>query len=71
MAPQPDRHIDEAEIERYSLGSMSEEEAAPIEEHVLLCDSCQVLLAETDSYIEAMRRAAVLMAASAETAEQR
>jgi hypothetical protein len=70
MAPQPDRHIDEAEVERYSLSVLPEKEAAPIEEHLLVCDSCRVRLAETDLYVEAMRRAAGLVASSVEAAKR-
>jgi hypothetical protein len=51
------RHVDEEEIERYSMGAMAEEAIAPFEEHLLICESCQHRLAETDVYVSAMRQA--------------
>lgn len=50
-------HIDEEEIERYSMGAMPEGAIAPFEEHLLTCESCQVRLAQTDVYVSAMRQA--------------
>jgi hypothetical protein len=51
-----DRHMDDEEIERYSMGSMSEEAIAPFEEHLLICEPCQGRLARTDAYVSAMRQ---------------
>ena len=51
------RHIDEEEIERYSMGAMPEEATAPFEEHLLICQPCQLRLAQTDVYVSAMRLA--------------
>ena len=50
-------HIDEEEIERYSMGAMPEGAIAPFEEHLLICESCQQRLAQSDVYVSAMRRA--------------
>jgi hypothetical protein len=50
-------HIDEEEIERYSMGAMPEGAIAPFEEHLLICESCQQRLAQTDVYVAAMRDA--------------
>jgi hypothetical protein len=50
-------HIDEEEIERYSMGTMTEGAIVPFEEHLLLCESCQHRLAQTDVYVAAMRQA--------------
>ena len=50
-------HIDEEEIERYSMGAMPEEAVAPFEEHLLICEACQHRLAQTDLYVSAMRQA--------------
>jgi hypothetical protein len=50
-------HIDEEEIERYSMGAMDEGAIAPFEEHLLICESCQLRLAQTDVYVAAMRQA--------------
>ena len=49
--------IDEEEIERYSMGAMPEEAIAPFEVHLLICESCQHRLAQTDVYVRAMRQA--------------
>ena len=50
-------HVDEEEIERYSMGAMPEGAIAPFEEHLLICESCQHRLAQTDIYVSAMRQA--------------
>jgi hypothetical protein len=55
----PNCHIDEEEIERYSMGAMPEGAVAPFEEHLLICEPCQLRLAQTDVYVAAMRRASV------------
>ena len=50
-------HIDEEDIERYSMGAMPEGAIALFEEHLLICESCQLRLAQTDVYVSAMRQA--------------
>ena len=50
-------HMDEEEFERYSMGAMPEGAIAPFEEHLLICESCQHRLAQTDVYVAAMRHA--------------
>jgi hypothetical protein len=50
-------YISEEEIERYSMGAMPEAAIAPFEEHLLICESCQLRLAQTDAYVSAMREA--------------
>lgn len=52
------RHLDEEEIEKYSLGEITEEESSRFEEHLLICESCQTRVTECDSYVSAMQRAA-------------
>ncbi|MGA2723270.1 MAG: hypothetical protein ABSG79_12765 [Bryobacteraceae bacterium] len=49
--------VDEEEIERYATGAMPEGAIAPFEEHLLICESCQRRLAQTDIYVSAMRQA--------------
>jgi hypothetical protein len=56
-------HFDEEEIERYSMGAMPEEAMAPFEEHLLICEPCQLRLAQTDDYVRAMRQAAARLRA--------
>jgi len=52
------RHMDAEEFEGYSMGRLSEEDTARIEEHLLICDSCRTQLEESEEYIAAMSRAA-------------
>jgi hypothetical protein len=54
----PGHHPTEEQFELYSLGTLPEAEIEPLEEHLLICQDCQDLLAETDSYVMAMRSAA-------------
>jgi hypothetical protein len=50
-------HLDDEEFERYSMGAMPEAAIAPFEEHLLVCEPCQLRLAQTDAYVGAMRQA--------------
>ena len=58
MAAESDRHFDGEASERYSMGTLSGEEAEQIEEHLLICEACRRLVAESDTYVAAMRHAA-------------
>lgn len=58
MAPRTSIHLSGEGAERYSLGEMSEEELGRCEEHLLICDACRREVAESDAYVEAMRKAA-------------
>jgi anti-sigma factor RsiW len=58
MAAELDWHFDDEAAERYSLGTLSCEEAKQIEEHLLICEACQSRVAKSDEYVAAMRRAA-------------
>jgi hypothetical protein len=53
-----DRHFSEEIWEQYAMGMQSEEDCAPLEEHLLLCPCCQDLLAQTDEYIRIAKAAA-------------
>ena len=35
------RHLSEDDIEKYAMGKMTETEAAPTEEHLLVCQQCR------------------------------
>lgn len=61
MAAEPDSHFGEEACERYSMGTLSGEEAQQIEEHFLTCEVCRRRVAESDTYVAAMRRAAARM----------
>jgi len=50
-------HPDDSEIEAYCLGKVPEHESAELEEHLLLCESCQQRVAEVDAYVKSMRDA--------------
>ena len=47
-------HMSDEQIENYSLGRVSEEECEQFEEHLLICESCQMRVTETDEYVAAM-----------------
>jgi anti-sigma factor RsiW len=53
-----DTHMDEETLELYALGRLNEDDAAPLEEHLLICHSCQDRLADIDEYIRTVRAAA-------------
>lgn len=54
-------HIPEDVLERYSMGLVGDEEAAPVEEHLLVCVDCQDRLQTTDEFVLAMRQASLVM----------
>jgi anti-sigma factor RsiW len=58
MNTHPADHIVEDVLELYAMGKLSDEESAPLEEHLLLCLTCQTRLADTDDYIGAAKGAA-------------
>ena len=47
--------------ENFALHKLSDQECAPLEEHLLICHACQDLLAEIDEYIEVVKTAAALL----------
>ena len=51
-------HLDESQLEAYSMRRVPEDEAACVEEHLLVCESCRQQLADTDAFVHAMRGAA-------------
>ena len=53
--PDADRHIDDDDLERYVLDQLSEDEAAPIDEHLLACQECQDRLVQVNQRVQAMR----------------
>lgn len=53
------RHMDAEEIESYSLGCLAAEEAAPFDEHLLICEKCQAMVEACDAYVAAMHGAAL------------
>jgi hypothetical protein len=51
-------HPSDEQIERYSMGTLADEELAQFEQHYLICHTCQDRVAESDSYTAAMKAAA-------------
>ena len=45
------RHYAEDTLERYALGSLSEELIAPLEDHMLICEPCQIQLQEVETFL--------------------
>jgi len=52
------KHMDPEELERYSMRDLPDAEVARMEEHLLVCESCQQRVAGTDEYVTSMSRAA-------------
>jgi Putative zinc-finger len=52
-----DRHYSEPMWEDYAMGRLSGEECERLEEHLLICSTCQDLLAEVDQFIRVTRAA--------------
>jgi len=50
-------HADEESLERYSMGTLAERESAPLEEHLLICQTCRDRLEFLDTYQRSMRAA--------------
>ena len=52
------QHASDDALERYVLRGLDEPEVAALEEHLLVCSTCQARLEETESFIIATRSAA-------------
>ena len=50
-------HPDDDSLERYLGGSLGEEEAQRIEEHLLICHACVEKAEKLQKYLETMRQA--------------
>jgi uncharacterized CHY-type Zn-finger protein len=57
-------HPHEDLFEDYSFDRLSEQETALFEEHLLMCQECQKLLASTEEYVEQMKGASLAYAAT-------
>ena len=44
-------HIEEDLLDQYAMGTLSGESVQEVEEHLLICRSCQTRLAETDEFL--------------------
>jgi hypothetical protein len=50
-------HISDAALENYSLDHLAEPELEVVEEHILICPTCQDRLSEVDDFVRAFRLA--------------
>jgi hypothetical protein len=48
-------HPTEVTWEKYAFGRLSDQEAATVEDHLLVCESCQASLQEVTEYIQLMK----------------
>jgi hypothetical protein len=48
-------HLDDADLEQYSMGTLPDVRLGPFEEHLLACESCQDRLLETEAFVNAIR----------------
>ena len=48
-------HLLEQVLERYSFDQLSEVDTETVEEHILVCATCQIVLQEIDEYILLMK----------------
>jgi hypothetical protein len=60
-------HLGEELLEQYSVGCLAESEVARVEEHVLLCESCQEKLELVDSWVRSVRRAGAQLPAESKS----
>jgi anti-sigma factor RsiW len=49
-------HIDEGKLDEYILGRLDSPDEAAVEEHILVCRTCQTQLGVTDKLIAALRQ---------------
>ncbi|MDZ7638361.1 MAG: hypothetical protein U5J83_08950 [Bryobacterales bacterium] len=52
-----EQHIDEDLLELYAMGRLPETQAAPLEEHLLLCEQCRESLTQLDDFVRALASA--------------
>jgi len=50
-------HPDDSQIEAYCLGKITEPDLTELEEHLLICESCQQRVMEGDAYVRSMKSA--------------
>jgi hypothetical protein len=55
----PNAHVEESDIERYSLRALPEGAAMRIERHLLICEFCRQRLVEAEEYMHAIKQAAI------------
>ena len=64
MTSKPEiQHLSEDTLEQYCLGRLSQPEIEQVEDHLMVCTSCQDVYTETDDFVSAMRIATEELAA--------
>jgi hypothetical protein len=58
LRPQFGTHLSEDTLEEYAFGRIEDPQLGEIEEHLLICETCQEALARVDAYIRLMKVAA-------------
>ncbi|HYW43881.1 MAG TPA: zf-HC2 domain-containing protein [Bryobacteraceae bacterium] len=53
-----EHHLEEEQVEKYSMGCLPDAELAPIEEHLLTCEACRARISSHDDFAVAMKTAA-------------
>ena len=51
------RHMDEEELEQYSLGTADSETNTALEEHLLVCEACRERLRAENEFVRLLRAA--------------
>jgi anti-sigma factor RsiW len=64
LEPESSQHGDEEQLERYALGTLADEHASRLEEHLLMCADCRCELARTEAYIASVRQAGARLPAA-------
>ncbi len=54
-------HCSEDVLEEYSMGMPSSQDAASVEEHLLVCVACQGRLEKIDEYVRVVKAAAAIL----------
>ena len=60
-------HLTEEQIEKYAMGNLRGDECDQVEEHLLICATCQDVLGETDSFLTHIRVAGQRLADKPQT----
>jgi hypothetical protein len=50
-------HISEETLEKYAFGRAPDAHRPPLDQHLLVCPTCQIRLQELEEYIEVMKAA--------------
>jgi anti-sigma factor ChrR (cupin superfamily) len=58
----PACHSPADRLERYAMGKLSDQESTRIEEHLLICVTCQKRLEEQDEFLSVARTAMAVLA---------